>query len=906
MTKIALLYNSVTKIACIDNNLEIVEFLVDSGADINRCDMEGWTPLHATASCGSVSMAEFLISRGADLSVVNNDGELAIDVVDEDDMAKLLQEEMDKRGIDCDASRSREERRMLEDAQSWLNSGQLLDNPHPKTGATALHVAAAKGYMKVMRLLLEAGTDVDTKDFDGWTPLHAAAHWGQAEAVEILCDHMADLDSVNNVGQTPYDLADDSLESLKPLMDELRRKQASAKLINQNKVMSKKRKPSPTKDRSSKKEKESNKSSSSSSDGTSSDESSEHEEGAKEDGVRNMGTVHTTAVPSSNTITPTVTTPVDMNSKENDVVLRKNSSSMKDERKMPRQNALSCLTKSPQAGEEGGPIPEGIVSPKRSSKEVDGEGTDYQMTVLNGNHSTSHVSDEIKTTDMLNSLGVAKQENDNTNLPVTDPAQISTSIIVSVSDLSSSSPPTISFQGDSQVSLTSSQKYLGDSLQKEIDSGLRRTSSLCENINSNNIDYTKDLGYFNKSYSSVFSNRRSLYDSLSNQKTLKTNNISTSSSITSSPLQSNYTNCQQHILKVSANHVTTPSSTPTTTSTSPTRQVNSSSPLTPNGGLVTASYPSKKSVTSPSSPTAPTLTITNSAAETPTTPEGGSIQQSISKLSAGSVIKNFFKSFAPPSRDEESETQRKAHAKMVRSTRRSTQGITLEDLKSAEQYMKNRTTTTTTTTATSTVSSSSSSNSTSTLSATTPSASATVEILNSDSTAPSNSNLDTTTSSNAASNQDSSGLVNGEMDDSSTNKRPSWRLKVDSTDKNRFCLENVRPKAKERAGDTDAAANASQQVTNVSLSLKKKPTQEEKKVEEKPSEDKSSTTREGTQAVIQRRKKAKRRSTGVVHVDLDEIDPDRKSEKRSDDEGALDDGNLAKTIIGNSTESIIM
>lgn len=208
---------------------------------------------------------------------------------------------------------------------------------------------------------------------------------------------------------------------------------------------------------------------------------------------------------------------------------------------MPRQNALSCLTKSPQAGEEGGPIPEGIVSPKRSSKEVDGEGTDYQMTVLNGNHSTSHVSDEIKTTDMLNSLGVAKQENDNTNLPVTDPAQISTSIIVSVSDLSSSSPPTISFQGDSQVSLTSSQKYLGDSLQKEIDSGLRRTSSLCENINSNNIDYTKDLGYFNKSYSSVFSNRRSLYDSLSNQKTLKTNNISTSSSITSSPLQSNYT-----------------------------------------------------------------------------------------------------------------------------------------------------------------------------------------------------------------------------------------------------------------------------------------------------------------------------------------------------------------------------
>jgi protein phosphatase 1 regulatory subunit 12A len=44
----------------------------------------------------------------------------------------------------------------------------------------------------------------------------------------------------------------------------------------------------------------------------------------------------------------------------------------------------------------------------------------------------------------------------------------------------------------------------------------------------------------------------------------------------------------------------------------------------------------------------------------------------------------------PPVRDEESETQRKAHAKRVRETRRSTQGVTLEEIKSAEQLVKKK------------------------------------------------------------------------------------------------------------------------------------------------------------------------------------------------------------------------
>lgn len=39
----------------------MVEFLVEKGADINCGDNEGWTPLHATASCGFISIAKLVL-----------------------------------------------------------------------------------------------------------------------------------------------------------------------------------------------------------------------------------------------------------------------------------------------------------------------------------------------------------------------------------------------------------------------------------------------------------------------------------------------------------------------------------------------------------------------------------------------------------------------------------------------------------------------------------------------------------------------------------------------------------------------------------------------------------------------------------------------------------------------------
>lgn len=94
---------------------------------------------------------------------------------------------------------------MLQDAARWLEgdveAGRMLQ-PHLRTGATPLHVAAAKGYIRVMSMLAQGGVDLNAQDLDGWTPLHAAAHWGQREACQLLCENMADMEVRNYVVST--------------------------------------------------------------------------------------------------------------------------------------------------------------------------------------------------------------------------------------------------------------------------------------------------------------------------------------------------------------------------------------------------------------------------------------------------------------------------------------------------------------------------------------------------------------------------------------------------------------------------------------------------------------------------------------------------------------------------------
>ncbi|XP_069763716.1 protein phosphatase 1 regulatory subunit 12C-like isoform X2 [Narcine bancroftii] len=219
--------------ACIDENLEMVEFLLAQNANVDQSDNEGWTPLHVAVSCGYSEIVECLINHGANIAAVNSDGQLPIDLAEEDYMENLLQAEITKQGIDVESARHEEEDLMLQHARQWLNSNKIEDLSHPKTGANALHVAAAKGYMEVMRLLLQAGFSVVAQDKDGWTPLHAAAHWGMEDSCKLLVEHFCDMEALNNSGQTPFDVAD---EDILGLLEDLQKKQNDLRTEKEEKM----------------------------------------------------------------------------------------------------------------------------------------------------------------------------------------------------------------------------------------------------------------------------------------------------------------------------------------------------------------------------------------------------------------------------------------------------------------------------------------------------------------------------------------------------------------------------------------------------------------------------------------------------------------------------------------------
>ena len=118
--------------------IEIVEKLLNAGANANSTNSRGYSPLHIAAFAGQADIADLLLNAGADPSVV---------------------------------------------PKKAPNSDSTLQGC---TGVTPLHFAAFHGHVDIVNNLLAAGAEADAAAKDGTTPMYWADRNGHVEVVLTL------------------------------------------------------------------------------------------------------------------------------------------------------------------------------------------------------------------------------------------------------------------------------------------------------------------------------------------------------------------------------------------------------------------------------------------------------------------------------------------------------------------------------------------------------------------------------------------------------------------------------------------------------------------------------------------------------------------------------------------------
>ena len=217
---------------------EIVQLLIENGAEVNIKSGDGATPLHSAAFFGRTDVAKLLLENGADIKARNNDGATSVDLLYVDweitafigglvgvdtgkeeiaamktgrgEIAKLfgLEGTFDKAGTSPAQNLSAAAfTGDLTAMKKALADGADPNTKDPQSGSTVLSIAALMGHTKVVALLLEHGADINARSRDGGTALHSAAFLGRVETVKFLLDKGADSSLRSNIGGTALDSA---------------------------------------------------------------------------------------------------------------------------------------------------------------------------------------------------------------------------------------------------------------------------------------------------------------------------------------------------------------------------------------------------------------------------------------------------------------------------------------------------------------------------------------------------------------------------------------------------------------------------------------------------------------------------------------------------------------------------
>ena len=221
-----------------EHGVRFAQLLLERGVDVHAQSKLYGTALHSAAMYGKLNIVQLLLDYGANPNAENELGRTSLHSVSRGKqasqehgaaIARLLLE----RGVDVNAQ-ERNNWTLLHSAvfNGRLDITQVLStyyyltsiyirrpqvlldhgaNAHAENdeGKIPLHLVSQGDYdsqehgVGIVRLLLQRGVDVHSKDKDHGTPLHSAASSGMLEIARVLLDHGANVNAGDKQGRTP-------------------------------------------------------------------------------------------------------------------------------------------------------------------------------------------------------------------------------------------------------------------------------------------------------------------------------------------------------------------------------------------------------------------------------------------------------------------------------------------------------------------------------------------------------------------------------------------------------------------------------------------------------------------------------------------------------------------------------
>jgi uncharacterized protein len=185
------LYQAIAK-----GDVGAVRVLLDNGADIEARNERGETPLFTAVANHNAQMVKLLLEKGAQVSARDNYRETPLT-----EAASSMESDMLPILLAAKPDSEQQDAALLEAVKSGPVVIREADAPAAQNDHAPQPMAEFPWVTNV-RLLLDAGADIETRDEEGSTPLMRAATYAQTETFKLLLERGAKINVRDKGGRT--------------------------------------------------------------------------------------------------------------------------------------------------------------------------------------------------------------------------------------------------------------------------------------------------------------------------------------------------------------------------------------------------------------------------------------------------------------------------------------------------------------------------------------------------------------------------------------------------------------------------------------------------------------------------------------------------------------------------------